>query len=233
MPRVKGIQGVSLLDYPDKICTTLFLEGCNFRCPFCHNPELVEINDATEEIIFADVLKKIEGRKNFIEGICITGGEPLLNDGIIDFVKELKKDRGLPIKIDTNGYNPALLKRMIEDGLMDFVAMDIKTSMKKYYIAAGTGINEDFIKESIEIILNSSIPYEFRTTVVPEVVSSDDIREIGSLVNGAKKYALQQFRNEKVLSSDFNKVTPYRPEEIKKFKDILLQFVEIVEIRGI
>lgn len=111
--------------------------------------------------------------------------------------------------------------------------MDIKTSLKKYYIAAGTGINEDLIKASIDMILNSQKKYEFRTTAVPGIVTSEDIREIGALVNGAKKYALQQFRSEKVLSDELTSLKPYKPEEIKKFKDILLQFVEEVEIRGI
>lgn len=151
----------------------------------------------------------------------------------MEMASELKKRSGVLIKIDTNGYNPSLLEKIISEGLADFIAMDIKTSLKKYYIAAGVGINEDMIKSSIDLLIGSNVMYEFRTTAVPGIVTSDDIREIGALVNGAKKYALQQFRSERVLSDEFTGLKPYKPEEIRKFKDILLQFVQNVEIRGI
>lgn len=229
--KVKGFQGVTLLDYPDRVASTIFLGGCNFRCPFCHNPELLDesAKEIDDEWVFAEIGK----RRNFIEGICITGGEPLLFDEIVEFVTQLKQLSGKSIKIDTNGYNPELLKKVIDSGIVDYIAMDVKTSLKKYFIAAGTPIDENRIKASIEILMNSGIEYEFRTTVVPEIVQSEDIREIGAVINGAKKAALQQFRAQKTLNEEFGKLKPYKPEELIRFRDILSQFVERIEIRGV
>ncbi|MGE3062618.1 MAG: anaerobic ribonucleoside-triphosphate reductase activating protein [bacterium] len=228
---IRGFQGVTLLDYPDKVAATIFLGGCNFKCPFCHNPEL--LNDSTKELDEEWVFSELSRRRNFIEGVCITGGEPLLFKEIIDFMSELKRISGKAIKIDTNGYNPDLLKRVIESGNVDYIAMDVKTSIKKYFIAAGVAVQEENIKRSIELIMNSEIDYEFRTTVVPEIVTSDDIREIGSLINGAKRVALQQFRQQKTLNPEFQTLKPYRPEELRKFRDILSQFSDRIEVRGI
>ena len=229
--RIKGFQGVTLLDYPDRVASTIFLGGCNFKCPFCHNPELIDNRgeDIEEDFLFSELLK----RRNFIEGICITGGEPLLFDEVIDFIKALKRETGKLIKIDTNGYNPVLLKKIIDLNIVDYIAMDVKTSLKKYYIAAGVNVDEEKIKTSIDSIIASNIDYEFRTTVVPEIVQSEDIREIGSLVNGAKKISLQQFRAQKTYNEEFQKLKPYRPEELKRFKDILSQFVDKIDIRGV
>lgn len=230
--RIKGFQGVTLLDYPDKVASTIFLGGCNFKCPSCHNPELIDINelpDIDEEVVFSDIGK----RKNFIEGICITGGEPLLFDEVIKFIEDIKSRTDKKVKIDTNGYNPALLKKIIDLKIVDYIAMDIKTSLKKYYIAAGVGIKDEIIKESIELLLSGNIEYEFRNTCVPELVTFDDIREIGVLISGAKKMSIQQFKNTKTFSDEFLKVRPYKPEELKKFRDILIQYVPSVDIRGI
>ncbi|HAV92929.1 TPA: anaerobic ribonucleoside-triphosphate reductase activating protein [candidate division WOR-3 bacterium] len=229
--RIKGFQGVTLLDYPDKVASTIFLGGCNFKCPFCHNPELIDNRgeDIEEDFLFSELLR----RRNFIEGICITGGEPLLFDEVIDFIKALKRETGKLIKIDTNGYNPVLLKKIIELNIVDYIAMDVKTSLKKYYIAAGVNVDEEKIKTSIDSIIASNIDYEFRTTVVPEIVQSEDIREIGSLVNGAKKISLQQFRAQKTYNEEFQKLKPYKPEELKRFRDILSQFVDKIDIRGV
>ncbi len=233
MISVKGIQGISLIDYPNKIVSTLFLAGCNFRCPFCHNPELIEENNDVPVIKYDELMKKLKDRINFIDGICITGGEPLMKDEIVEFIKDLKRELMLPIKIDTNGYNPKILKQIIEMDIVDYIAMDIKTSLNKYYIAAGINIKTDMIKESIELIINSDIDSEFRTTCVPDIVDSSDIREIGSYIVGAKKFALQQFRKEKTLNEEFSNKHPYKPEEIVKFKDILKQFIDNIVIRGL
>ena len=222
---------MTLLDYPDRVASTIFLGGCNFRCPFCHNPELLD--NSTDDIENEFIFSEIEKRRNFIEGICITGGEPLISDEIIDFIKEIKKTGNKPIKIDTNGYNPELLKRVMESGDVEYIAMDVKSSAKKYFIAAGVPIDEERIKTSIDIIMNSSLAYEFRTTVVPEIITSEDIREIGSLINGARKFVLQQFRPQKTLNKEFQMLKPYKPDQLIKFRDILSQFAETIEIRGV
>lgn len=233
MVTVKGFQGITTLDFPEKVSSTIFLAGCNFRCPFCHNPELVKDFDIIQTIDENKLFSLLDERKNFIEGISITGGEPLVSEDVIDFIERLKKKFELPIKIDTNGYTPEILERVLKKDLADYVAMDIKTSPSKYIV--GSGINLDFekIKNSIEILLNSKIEYEFRTTMVPQLVTLEDIREIGVLIAGAKKYVIQQFRNIKTLNDDFKTIKPYKPEELKKARDIMTQFVNNVYIVGI
>lgn len=233
MVLIKGIQGISLIDYPGKIASTLFTGGCNFRCPFCHNPELIEVKREDTDLTYDDVINKLKERINFIDGICITGGEPLLTEDIIEFVQILKDRTGLPVKIDTNGYNPSVLSKIIEGKLADFIAMDIKTSIGKYYKAAGIDLNADKIRESIDMIIKSNISHEFRTTCVPGIVDSNDIREIGSYIVGADAFALQQFRPGHTYSSQFEDIHPYKPEEIIRFRDILKQFIENIEIKGI
>lgn len=231
--RIKGIQGISLIDFPGKIASTLFTGGCNFRCPFCHNPELIESDSSTDDISYEEIIAKLKERKNFIEGICITGGEPLFSEDIIELIQLLKEETHLPVKIDTNGYNPDILEKIIKMRLADYFAMDIKTSLGKYYLAAGIDINPDRIKKSIDMIINSSVHHEFRTTCVPDIVDSNDIREIGSYIVGAERFALQQFRRDKTYKSEYEDKYPYKPEDIIKFKDILKQFIDIVDVRGI
>lgn len=230
---IKGMQGISLIDYPGKIASTLFTGGCNFRCPFCHNPELIEAEREDSDLSYEDVISKLNERKNFIDGICITGGEPLLNDSIIEFIDLLKKKTALPVKVDTNGYNPQILSSILDEKKADFIAMDIKTSIGKYYKAAGIDINGNRIRESIDMIIKSGVPHEFRTTCVPGIVDSSDIREIGSYIVGADAFALQQFRPGHTYSSQFTNIHPYKPEDIIRFRDILKQFIENIEIKGI
>ncbi|HAF07543.1 MAG: anaerobic ribonucleoside-triphosphate reductase activating protein [bacterium] len=233
MVQVKGFQGITTLDYPDKVSSTIFLAGCNFRCPFCHNKELVDDFDSLQTITEERLFSLIDERKNFIEGISITGGEPLLSEDIIGFISNLREKFKLPVKVDTNGYNPQILKKLLSENLIDYVAMDIKTSPSKYVVACGVNIDFERIKSSVEILLNSKIDYEFRTTIVPQLVTLEDVREIGVLITGAKKYVIQQFRNWKTLNDDFTGVVPYKPEELKKFRDIMTQFVPDVSIVGI
>lgn len=233
MVKVKGFQGITTLDFPEKVSSTIFLAGCNFRCPFCHNPELVKDFDILQTIDENKLFSLLDERKSFVEGISITGGEPLMSEDVVDFIGKLKERFELPVKVDTNGYTPEILKKVLTENLVDYVAMDIKTSPSKYIV--GSGINLDFerIKESIEVLLNSKIDYEFRTTMVPQLVTTEDIREIGVLIAGAKKYVIQQFRNFKTLNEDFKTLKPYRPEELKKARDIMTQFVNNVLIIGI
>jgi len=233
MIHIKGIQGISLIDFPGKVASTLFMAGCNFRCPFCHNAELIGIDDSIPDIPLNELIEKLNKRKNFIDGICITGGEPLLTKDTIDFLILLKNKTQLDIKIDTNGYTPKILQEIIDKELVNYIAMDIKTSFEKYYKAVGLNINIDNIKESIDIIMNSGLDYEFRTTVVPGIVELDDIRAIGSYIVGAKKFALQQYRKQKTYDASYQDIYPYKPDILRKYKDILSQFLDNIEIRGI
>ena len=231
---IYGLHSVSVIDFPDKIASVLFLGGCNFRCPFCQNPSLVEGYESLNTISNEFILKHLEQRKDFIDGVVITGGEPLLSGkGLTAFLGKLQRLK-LAVKIDTNGYNTSLLRELLLAGLVDYVAMDIKTSLDKYHIAAGMSIETDKILASIEAIRESSIEYEFRTTCVPGLVDSREIEIIARLIEGAAHYYLQQYRvEEPTLDLSYMKLSPYSPEKLESLKTIAQGFVNSVSIRGL
>lgn len=190
-----GFQKLTLLDYPEKTACTLFTAGCNFRCPFCHNAALVthidNSNYFTEEYVL-DYLKK---RKGVLDGVCITGGEPLMHKDLPEFIKKVK-ELGYLVKLDTNGSYPERLENLICSGLIDYVAMDIKNSKEKYAKTAGIeNFDINKISESVEFLMSGNIDYEFRTTVVRELHNQNDLISIGRWLNGAKKYSLQKFED--------------------------------------
>jgi pyruvate formate lyase activating enzyme len=241
--KIGGLQKLTLVDYPSKIAATVFLTGCNFKCGFCHNAGLVDVEEIKKqpEISEKDFFKFLDSKVGLIDGICITGGEPTINSDLIDFIKKIK-EKGFLVKLDTNGSNPEMLGKIIREELVDFIAMDIKTSIdvksqdpisnaQNYSKATGVKVNIDNIKRSVDLIKNSGIDYEFRTTVVPGVVEEKDIEKIGQWLQGAKKFALQQFRNQKVLDKSFENVQPYLEETLKEFKKILEKYIERVELR--
>jgi len=225
--KIGGLQKLTLVDYPGKIVATVFLIGCNFKCGFCHNPELIDSrsNSIISEKEFFDFLKQ---RKGLLDGVCITGGEPTLSSGLLDFVKKIK-GLGFLVKLDTNGSNPEILKELINS--LDYIAMDIKTSSEKYDKAVNVKVNLDNINKSIDLIKNSNVDYEFRTTVIPGLVDKNDFVDIGKWLKGVKKFVLQQFRNKKVLDKKFEKIRPYSDEDFYKFKKILEKYVGNVELR--
>lgn len=229
---IKGFQGISLIDYPGRISTVIFVGGCNFRCPFCHNKDLVLSPEKVDTLESNQTIETLKGRKNFIDGVVITGGEPTLSWNIISFAQAIK-NIGLLIKLDTNGCRADVLKELIGRELIDYVAMDIKTSFDKYEEAAGVKVETKRIEESIELILRSKIDYELRTTVVPGIVEEEDIKKIGERVKGAKRYALQQFVNKNTLDESFSQRKPYEAEQLKNWASILEGYVEEVLIRGI
>ena len=188
---LQGYQKLTLLDFPGKVACTVFTGGCNFKCPFCHNASLVlspnEFKSAQEDIFIY-----LSSRKGIIDGVCITGGEPLLQPDIEDFIVKVK-ELGLLVKLDTNGSFPSKLKTLLDKGLLDYVAMDIKASKENYSKLCGVEINIEDIKESIEIIRDSDIPYEFRTTAVKELHTKEDFYNIGLWLKGAKQYFIQGF----------------------------------------
>ena len=189
---IEAYQKLTLLDYPGRTAATIFTHGCNFRCPFCHNAGLV-VRPSESTIDEEEILGYLEKRKKLLDGICITGGEPLLQKDISDFIRKVKAI-GYLVKLDTNGSNPDKLSELINEGIIDYVAMDIKNSLDKYAITAG--IPQDIvpkIEKSVEVLLHSSIDYEFRTTVVREFHTADDIRAIGEWLRGSQHYYLQQF----------------------------------------
>lgn len=214
--KFKGLQGLSLIDYPNKLCATLFTGGCNFRCPYCHNPELVIGYEKLPDIIQDEILKFLKERKGFLDGITICGGEPTIHSYLPDFVKLVKKE-GFLVKLDTNGTNPDMLKK-IE---VDYIAMDIKGSLKRYNEVSGVKVDTDFIKKSVDLIMESSIDYEFRTTVFPDFFNKEDAVQIAKWVKGAKRYVLQKPTVVKTLDGNIKNAKLYSDAELRELADIL------------
>ncbi len=229
--KIGGLQKLTLIDYPGKVSATVFLIGCNFRCPYCQNPELVDPNKIKNhpQIKTSDFFKFLEQRKGFLEGVCITGGEPTIHQDLPVFIKRIKNLKFL-VKLDTNGSNPRMLKKLINEKLVDFIAMDIKTSLSKYN-KVGWRRGTSLIQKSVEIIKESGKEYEFRITVAPKIVTRQDIKIISQWLKGAKKVALQQFRPDKVLASSFRNIKPYSLQDLQKMLKILEPNVEKVELR--
>jgi pyruvate formate lyase activating enzyme len=228
---IGGIQKTSLIDYPGKICTVLFTRGCNFSCGFCHNPELVVPKLYTKSIPLYQIFNFLKKRKDKIEGITITGGEPTLHSDLPQFISKIKNMK-YSIKLDTNGTNPQIIKKLINDQLIDYLAMDIKNSPNKYSLTVQKKINFQNIKKSIEIIKKSPIQYEFRTTIIPRLHDQKSITQIGKLLHLSKNFYLQQFRPSKHINSSFSKIKPYSYKELLLFKKILSKFIKNVSIRG-
>ena len=232
-----GLQKLSLLDYPEKLAATIFTGGCNFRCPFCHNASLVTRPEKCTPIPTDEVFNFLEKRVGKLDGVCITGGEPLLQNDIGGFILRIR-ELGFLVKLDTNGTFPDRLKTLLDKGLVDYVAMDIKNSVEKYPMTVGI---ENFgttgIIESIELLKNCSVPYEFRTTLVRGLHTDDDIKKIGELVKGAPRHFLQNFEDSGELvgfsnSSQRIELGGFTRQEIEHFQGILASYVPEVIIRG-
>ncbi len=227
---ISGFTGISLIDYPDKICSIIFTSPCNFKCPFCHNVDLIEKNENIIEDFF--ILDEINKRKDFIDAVVITGGEPTLQDDIENFLLKIK-ETGLSIKLDTNGYLPEVIERLLKADLIDYISMDIKTSTDKYAFACGVNIDINRIIRSIDIIKNSGINYNFRTTCVPDIVNEADIEKIAHLIKDANLYILQQFSNEKTFDTNYQEILPYEESVLEKFAQIAGKYVKKVKINNI
>lgn len=226
---ILGLDKLSLVDYPQKATAVVFTGGCNFKCPFCHNAGIVfgREEPLTEDEIF-DYLTK---RKGLIDAVCVSGGEPTLHADLPEFIDKIKR-MGFLVKLDTNGTNPKMLKSLIDNGKIDYVAMDIKNSIDEYGKTTGIYFQKynDSVKQSIEILLKNRIPYEFRTTLVDELHSEKSIVELGKLIAGAERLYLQKFvDNENCISQGLSEV-PF--EIVEKYKDILLESVKNVYLRG-
>jgi pyruvate formate lyase activating enzyme len=228
---IQGFQKVTLLDYPGEVASTLFTYGCNMRCPFCHNPELVTGSMGSETAFGPEeIYAYLEKRKNLLGGVCITGGEPLIHDDLDVMIAKIQ-ELGLKVKLDTNGILHEKLKKLKPD----YIAMDIKTSPRKYPDLGFTGKSNagELAAESASWIIASGIDHEFRTTVVPELVTADDIREIVRLIKGAKRYFLAQFRNTKLLSVEWEKKLPYKKKDLDAMRKIALGAGLECAVRGV
>ena len=212
---IGGYQKLTLIDYPGKLATTVFTVGCNFRCPFCHNPELVNLSLPHGNIMEKEFFDFLRKRKGKLEAVCITGGEPTLQSDLEDFIKKIKR-RGLLVKLDSNGMRPDIIKKLLDKKLLDYIAMDIKSSLKNYGKTVGTKVDKDRIKLSVELVRHSGIGYEFRTTVVPGLHTEEDFEEIGKWLQGAKKYYLQVYRDQIILNPRLKKKTNGKSLDLKK-----------------
>jgi pyruvate formate lyase activating enzyme len=227
---VCGLQKTTLLDYPEHLAATIFTPGCNFRCPFCHNSDLVCRPSDQPLIPEEELLQFLDKRKNTLEGICVTGGEPTLQEDLEDFCRQVKH-MGYLIKLDTNGYRPAALKRLLDAGLPDYIAMDIKASPTRYGQAAGIPTcRMELLEESIHLIHESGVPYEFRTTVVKGLHQLLDFSEIARWLPGDSVYYIQNFReNEHVIQPGFK---PFTTKELREIREECLPFIPKTKIRG-
>jgi pyruvate formate lyase activating enzyme len=234
---IKGFIDVSFVDWDGKISAVMFLPNCNFRCPFCHNLNLVSNPENIETIPFEQVENQLEKQRGWIDGVCITGGEPTLHSNLPELCSRLKK-MGFLVKLDTNGTNPAMLKELMNKGLIDYVAMDIKAPLTAEKYSGASGVEAEKllqnVKESIEALLESSIDYEFRTTVVPTIHDLEDIKQICCSLVGCRKYVLQKFDvslGKETLNPEFMNLKPFTDEEMQKFLDAAQKLIPNTKLR--
>jgi pyruvate formate lyase activating enzyme len=256
--KIGGLQKTTLIDYPGKIAATVFLIGCNFRCPWCYAPHLVLPEEIKKQLhpvkpsgagispkakLFngagiseKDFFKFLKERKKLIDGLVLCGGEPTTSKGLISLIKKIKK-MGFFVKLDTNGSNPKLLEKLIDEKLVDYVAMDIKGPKEKYYKIVGMleGENEKLIKnieKSISVLKEGKVDYEFRSTIVPTLHTKGDVIEMAKWIRGAKRYYLQNFRPEKTIDPSFENIKPYPQEFLLEIQKAIAPFFEVCQVRG-
>lgn len=228
--QILGLNKTTLLDYPEHVAATVFTGGCNFRCSFCHNMDLV-LGEVEPALSTEDFFAFLEKRKGILDGVCITGGEPTLQKDLPDFIRGIR-DKGYLVKLDTNGYRPKVLEELLRENLLDYVAMDIKSSVENYPRVTGMAdLDVTGIQESVSLLKSAGIPYEFRTTVVKGLHRIDEFDEIGRWLQGAEAYFLQAFReNEKVPDKS---LSSFSEAEMREMKQLAERYIERVELRGI
>ena len=230
--RLAGLQKTSVIDFPDQISAVVFTQGCNFYCPYCHNSQLIplklpEDKELMPENYFFDFLNK---REKLLDGVTITGGEPLLQQNLEKFMLKIKKDYNLLIKLDTNGSNAAKLEKLIEAELIDYLAVDIKFSWDRYQELAPRGLVAE-IKKSVDLIKKYDLNYEFRTTVVPGLHDQNEVEKIASQINGADEYFIQNFRPVNTLLPELRENRNFAPSELNHFKKVAEKYLKKVQIR--
>lgn len=237
MIKIGGLQKLTLIDFPGRLAATVFLSGCNFRCPFCYSAELVLPSKIKNQSQFPEkeIFDFLNNRKELLEGVVICGGEPTINKDLAFFIKKIKS-LGFLVKLDTNGSRPNVLKNLIDKELIDYVAMDIKAPREKYGEIVGNldGWDDkmlDNINKSVDILKDSGIEHEFRTTMVPKLLKKEDILKIVHWIRPAKKYFLQEFRPEKTIDPKFEKVKPYSREYLLDIQKAIAPFFEVCQVR--
>ncbi len=228
--KISGLQKLTLLDYPGKIACTVFLPGCNFRCPFCHNASLVTRIDSENIINEDEFFDFLKNRVGILQGVCITGGEPTLHSDLNNFILKIKS-MGFDVKLDTNGYNPNVLKQLVGAGLVDYIAMDIKNCKEKYNLTVGCDIDISQVEQSVEFLKEGNVPYEFRTTVVKEFHSEDDLQKIAMWLKGSQKYFLQSFVDSGDLICDG--FSNYDENTMKSLLKTVKSILDCTQLRGL
>ena len=237
---IGGLEKMTLIDYPGQVAAIVFTKGCNFRCHFCYNPLLVWPDKETDEKKYEKTYSTISedefflflrNRQGKLDGVVITGGEPTLHHDLSEFIKKIR-DLGYKIKLDTNGTNPEVLAKLLEEKLLDYIAMDFKASLDKYEKVVGVKINCQNLEKSVKIIINSGLPYEFRTTVVPGLHEIFDFESMGAVLKGAKAWYLQKFKSDTPLvDRSLEEKKPFSDQDMQKIADIGKKYVKICEVR--
>lgn len=228
--KIGDVQRCSLIDYPGLICAIIFTQGCNFRCPYCHNPELVEPSLYGEGTSEADFFAFLERRRGKLDAVSITGGEPLLQRDVVPFIERVRS-LGYLVKIDTNGSRPNILQELIKGNFLDYIAMDVKAPLDKYSQVVAATVDPAHIEKSIQLIMDAGIDYEFRTTIVQSLLTEDDVAQIGELIKGANRYALQRFTPSKTLDPAYLQRDTWPDDRFDGIKRRLEQLVSSVVIR--
>lgn len=231
MVKVHGFNKLTLLDYPGRLACTIFLGHCNFRCPFCHNAGLVLEPENEPVIPIEEILGTLKKRKGILDGVCITGGEPTVHKKLPEFIQQIKK-MDYSVKLDTNGTNPQMVQDMVKAGLVDYVAMDIKNAPDKYGETAGIArVDLEAVNETVEFLKSGKVDYEFRTTVPRELHKKEDFLKIRKWLSGSRRYFLQAYKeSEQVIHPVYSS---YSREQLENFRQLLLEEISQVEIRGI
>jgi len=227
---IGGLQKFSLIDYPGKTCAIIFTIGCNFRCKYCHNPELVIPEKYAKEIPIADVYRFLENRRGKLDAVCITGGEPTQHLDLFEVVEKIK-EMGFLIKLDSNGSRPEVLENFLKKKAIDYIAMDVKAPLENYSKIVGWQIRGEKIKKSIDLIMNSGIEYEFRTTIEKSLTSKNDLRKIAQTIKGAENYYLQKFIPTKLIEPTLEKEIQYSDYELGELAEELKKYVKNCSVR--
>lgn len=228
---MRGLLPSSMLDWPGKICAVLFLGGCNFRCPYCHNPELLEAGQAGDNIAWDELVLYLRERRGWLDGVSVTGGEPTIHDDLPSLCAGLK-EAGMAVKVDSNGSRPRLLAEMLSEGLLDFVAMDLKTSLERYPQVVRRPVDPSRIEESMDAIISSGVAHEFRCTVVPGLVGLEDLESLAERACGAVSFVLQQFRSGTTLDPAYSDAKGYDDEVLLDWAEKLSRRVP-TRVRGL
>jgi pyruvate formate lyase activating enzyme len=230
--KIKGFQGTSLLDFPGRIASLVFFGGCNLSCPFCHNPTLVLDPEQYPDYPLAALLEELQERRSFIDGVVVSGGEPTIARGLLPLLREIK-GLALEVKLDTNGLAPAVLEQALAEGLVDYVALDLKTTVERYRELHNAPVDASALRRSIRLLLDGCVDYEIRTTCVPGLVDAADLPVMGETIRGARSWVLQQFVASHAMDESLHSLSAHPPEQIRAFAEIAGTYVDQVSIRGL